>query len=92
MAVSKTSKTFVICLVLCALLSQEVEARRKILKGRRAITRTYLRDSPIPAWAVVVLVGVGEIIVGVVVFFIMKKVVIDPPLVGTYTPAHIEEP
>lgn len=48
-------------------------------------------DSPIPAWAVVILVGLAEIIVGAVIFFIMKRVILDTPIVGSYTPAKTEE-
>jgi xanthosine utilization system XapX-like protein len=56
-----------------------------------SITYKFSGDSPIPAWAVIILVGLGEIIVGVVVFFVMKRIVIDPPIVGSYTPANTEE-
>jgi predicted permease len=85
------AKSVFVFLVLAMIISHQVEARRTILKGRRSLTRTYLRDSPIPAWAVIILVGLGEIIVGVVVFFVMKRIVIDPPIVGSYTPANTEE-
>ncbi|KYB28796.1 hypothetical protein TcasGA2_TC032464 [Tribolium castaneum] len=91
MALCKLSKSFFVILVLAVIISQHVEARRTILKGRRAMTRTYLRDSPIPAWAVVILVGLGEIIVGAIIFFVMKRAILDTPIVGSYTPAKTLE-
>lgn len=48
----------------------------------------FLGDLAIPAWAIVLLVGIGQIIIGAVVFFIMKKVIVDTPITGSYTPAE----
>lgn len=47
-----------------------------------------LGDLAIPAWAIIVLVGIGQLIVGGVVFFIMKKIIVDTPITGSYTPAE----
>ncbi|XP_044269213.1 uncharacterized protein LOC123014257 [Tribolium madens] len=91
MAFFKISKSFFVILVLAVIISQQVEARRTILKGRKSLTRTYLRDSPIPAWAVVILVALAEIIVGAIIFFVMKRAVLDTPIVGSYSPAKTEE-
>lgn len=48
-------------------------------------------DLAIPAWAIVVLVGLGQIIIGAVVFFVMKRVILDTPITGSYTPAETVE-
>ncbi|XP_022920676.1 uncharacterized protein [Onthophagus taurus] len=77
----------IIALVFAILQPEVVEARRKVLRGRRTVTRSYYRPLPIPAWAIVGLVGLGQLIIGVIAFFIMKKTIIDPPLSGSYTPA-----
>lgn len=51
-----------------------------------------LGSSAIPAWAVVLLVGLGEILVGAIVFVVMKRTILDTPIVGSYSPTHTEEP
>lgn len=50
-----------------------------------------LGDLAIPAWAIVVLVGLGQIIIGAVVFFVMKRIIVDTPITGSYTPAETIE-
>ncbi|KAJ8922286.1 hypothetical protein NQ315_004225 [Exocentrus adspersus] len=79
--------------VLVALFTEEVEGRRKILRGRRTITRTYFRQSALPAWAIVILVAIGEIIIGGIIYVVMRKLIIEPPLTGSYSvAATTEEP
>ncbi|XP_018318874.1 uncharacterized protein LOC108732490 [Agrilus planipennis] len=75
-----------ISLVISAIMTPEAEARRKILKGRRTVTRTYFRNLLIPAWAVILLVGIGQVIIGAIFFLILKKIILDPPLTGLYAP------
>jgi len=63
-----------ISLVILSALFEEVDARRKILQGRRTITRTYSRGTAVPAWAIVVIVSCSMIIVGGIMYFIMRKI------------------
>ncbi|XP_017771684.1 PREDICTED: uncharacterized protein LOC108559066 [Nicrophorus vespilloides] len=71
-------------LLVIALLTQETEARRKILKGRKTITRTYIGESALPAWAYVILIAIGELIAGGIIYFIMKKKILDREISGQY--------
>ncbi|KAK9727700.1 hypothetical protein QE152_g19031 [Popillia japonica] len=75
-------------LILAILVPQEVEARRKVLRGRRTVTRSYFRPLAIPAWAIVGLVGLAQLVIGGVLFIVLKKVIVDPPISGSYTPAN----
>ncbi|KAF5299671.1 hypothetical protein FQA39_LY11466 [Lamprigera yunnana] len=65
---------------------EEVDGRRKILKGRKTLTRKYYKTAAIAAWAIILLVSIGELIIGAIMFFVMKRLIIDPPLSGTYSP------
>ncbi|GJQ80535.1 hypothetical protein Trydic_g12425 [Trypoxylus dichotomus] len=55
MAFLKSSFYYIgIALLIFAILApHEVEARRKVLRGRRTVTRSYFRPLAIPAWAIV---------------------------------------
>lgn len=44
----------------------------------------------LPAWALIILVGIGEIIIGAIIYVIMRKRVIDQPLTGSYALAATE--
>lgn len=70
-----------------------MEGRRKILRGRRTVTRHYRRGMPIPAWAIVLLMGIGYLIVGAALYLIMRKVILQAPIenVNSYTPAMMED-
>ncbi|XP_060520459.1 uncharacterized protein LOC132698431 [Cylas formicarius] len=83
---------FIIGLIIIFAILQECECRRKILKGRNTINRKYMRPMGIPAWVVVLLVGIGELIVGGVIYLIMKKVIIDPPITSSYSLAPQSDP
>ncbi|KAL7303381.1 hypothetical protein TKK_0004566 [Trichogramma kaykai] len=83
-------------MILLAVFTNEGEARRKILRGRKTITRQYYRPSLLPAWAIALLVGIAEILVGVAAFFILRKIFEDKihsSSIPTYQPAtmHDEE-
>lgn len=58
--------------------------------GRKTINRTYLRGNAVPAYVIVIIVGIAQIITGAALYVIMKKLIIDSPIVGTYTVAPSE--
>ncbi|KAG8223314.1 hypothetical protein J437_LFUL001188 [Ladona fulva] len=62
--------------VVMSMLFDEVDARRKILRGRKAITRTYYKGNAIPAWGIVVLVAGGMIGVGIVLYVVLRMIVL----------------
>uniref|UniRef100_A0A336M033 CSON009294 protein n=1 Tax=Culicoides sonorensis TaxID=179676 RepID=A0A336M033_CULSO len=76
----KSAVAFTILLVILSLCTEEVDARRKILRGRRTVTRHYRRGMAIPAWAIVLLMGIGYLIIGAVLYLIMRKVVLQAPI------------
>ncbi|OAD61944.1 hypothetical protein WN48_05511 [Eufriesea mexicana] len=55
----------------------EVDARRKILKGRKTITRNYYWGTAIPAWTIVLLIGIGMLLAGGGLYVLLQKFVID---------------
>ncbi|KAG7189463.1 hypothetical protein KM043_017159 [Ampulex compressa] len=68
----------------------EVEARRKILRGRKTINRRYYWGTAIPAWSIVLLSGISMLLVGTGLYFLLQKFVIDVADTGethTYQPA-----
>ncbi|XP_063223603.1 uncharacterized protein LOC134531715 [Bacillus rossius redtenbacheri] len=109
-----------ITFLILSVLFEEVDARRKILRGRKTITRTYytavhyylrrikrffwpneqetalekrlqneLRlpgGTAIPAWAIIVIVGGCQLIVGGILYLIMRKMVLggSSTAVGSY--------
>ncbi|XP_011150559.1 uncharacterized protein LOC105189880 isoform X1 [Harpegnathos saltator] len=79
-----------ISLLVMGIFLEEVEARRKILRGRKTITRHYYKGTAIPAWAIVVLSGVGMLLIGAGLFVLLQKFVIDAADTGeshSYQPA-----
>ncbi|KAF7270930.1 uncharacterized protein LOC143198792 [Rhynchophorus ferrugineus] len=73
--------------VILMTFTSEVEGRRKVLRGRKTVTRTYLRTMAIPAWAIILLVALGQILIGAVLYIILKKTIVDAPLQASYTVA-----
>lgn len=72
----------------------EVECRRKILRGRKTITRRYYRGTAIPAWSIVLLTGLGMLIFGGGLYVLLKKFIVDAVDVGemrSYQPALQDE-
>lgn len=57
--------------------TQETEARRKVLRGRGTVTRDYYRGLAIPAWAIIVICSLGYIIIGGIVYLVMRKFVLS---------------
>lgn len=63
-------------MVLCC-LTQETEARRKVLRGRGTVTRDYYRGLAIPAWAIIVICALGYLIIGGILYLVMRKFVLS---------------
>ncbi|KAH1003753.1 hypothetical protein HUJ04_003622 [Dendroctonus ponderosae] len=80
-----------VALVILSVLTPDVECRRNVLRGRKTVTRRYLRPMAIPAWAVIVLVGLGQLIVGALLYVLMKKLIVDPPVQGNYSMAATDD-
>ncbi|XP_012217333.1 uncharacterized protein hoka [Linepithema humile] len=78
-------------LLLMGIFLEEVEARRKILRGRKTITRRYYRGTAIPAWAIVLLTGIGMLLLGGGLYAVLQKFVVDAADTGeshsSYQPA-----
>jgi len=66
-----------IALLVVGIFLEEVEARRKILRGRKTITRRYYRGTAIPAWAIVLLTGIGMLLLGGGLYALLQKFVVD---------------
>ncbi|XP_034830651.1 uncharacterized protein hoka [Maniola hyperantus] len=84
---------FAVVLVILSTLTHEVEARRRILRGRRVMTRTYYRGNAVPAWAISLMAGIGMILIGGVLYVVMRKIVLssETGTLNTYQPAMQHE-
>ncbi|KAF3429270.1 hypothetical protein E2986_11918 [Frieseomelitta varia] len=75
-------------LLIMGVFMDGVEARRKILKGRKTITR---RGTAIPAWSIVVLIGISMLLAGGGLYALLQKFVVDNADTGeshaSYQPA-----
>ena len=95
MKLLKNSSTyFVILLVIFACYTQETEALRRVLRGRRTLTRRYFAGLAIPGWALVVVIAISELLLGAVLYFVMRKVIISSKVEqsNTYARAPTNEP
>lgn len=43
-----------------------------------------------PAWAIMVIVGFVEIIIGGILYIVLKKVILDKPVTGSYATASAQ--
>ncbi|KAH1003752.1 hypothetical protein HUJ04_003621 [Dendroctonus ponderosae] len=85
----KTVKCIFLAVIVLCVLVQDNEARRKIVRGRKAVTRQYLRPLAIPAWAIIVLVAIGQLVIGAFIYLLLKVVILDKPLQARYAPAPL---
>ncbi|XKL61062.1 hypothetical protein PGB90_008119 [Kerria lacca] len=65
-----------IMIVILSLLETETEARRKILRGRKTITRKYYRGIGFPGWFKVLIGSIGILLTNGIIFLIARKFVI----------------
>ncbi|XP_043263657.1 uncharacterized protein LOC122403917 [Colletes gigas] len=81
---------FAIGLLIMGIFMDEVDARRKILRGRKTITRRYYWGTAIPAWSIVLLIGISMLLAGGGLYAVLQKFVVDNAEVGerhSYQPA-----
>ncbi|XP_033212006.1 uncharacterized protein LOC117169638 [Belonocnema kinseyi] len=64
-------------LLILGFFMEEAEGRRKILRGRKTITRRYYRGTAIPAWSIVLISGIAMLVLGGGLYVVLKKYIID---------------
>ncbi|XP_067646281.1 uncharacterized protein hoka [Eurosta solidaginis] len=89
----KHATYLVIFLVLLAHCIQESEATRRVLRGRRTLTRRYFAGLGIPGWLLAVIVGIAELILGGTLYLVLNRTILSKQVAetNTYTPAKQNE-
>lgn len=77
--------------MILSVFTEETEARRKVLRGRGTVTRRYYRGLAIPAWAIIVICGLGYLLIGCILYLVMRKFVLSSSdeADNSYSPAFI---
>lgn len=81
--------------MLLSFLIDQTEARRSVLRGRKTVTRHYQRGLPLPGWVLIVITGILNIIIGGIIYVVMRKVVLsssNQTHSNSYTPGLLSEP
>ncbi|KNC21127.1 hypothetical protein FF38_10315 [Lucilia cuprina] len=76
--------------LLFACCTQETEALRRVLRGRRTFTRSYFSGLAIPGWALVTVIALSELLLGAILYLVMYKFILTKdvePTTNTYAPA-----
>lgn len=50
----------------------------------------FLGSAGVPAWAIVLLSGLGMVLVGAAMYFVMKKTILEPATRGSYSPPPLQ--
>ncbi|KAF6206374.1 hypothetical protein GE061_017607 [Apolygus lucorum] len=77
MSVVRTVAYFTFAAILIGGFFTDVEARRKVLQGRRTITREYYSQSVLPPWAKLLLIGIAILFGAAIVYGILWKFLIN---------------
>ncbi|XP_055912404.1 uncharacterized protein LOC129946297 [Eupeodes corollae] len=82
-----------VILIVLACCSQETDAVRRVLRGRRTLTRQYYTGLPIPGWALILILAIVELALGAILYFAMRKVILSSSVehTNTYAPAMTDE-
>ncbi|XP_037940552.1 uncharacterized protein LOC119673361 [Teleopsis dalmanni] len=94
MKLLRNSSTYlVIFLILFACCAQDAEGTRRVLRGRRTLTRRYFTGLAIPGWALVLLIAVSELLIGVILYFVLRRFILSKEVeqANTYAPAATHE-
>lgn len=91
--VKKNITYFMVFLILFTCCTQETEGLRRVLRGRRTLTRRYFTGLSIPGWSVVLLIGISELLLGAILYAVMYKVILTKGIESrnTYAPAPTNE-
>ncbi|XP_075162555.1 hoka [Haematobia irritans] len=92
--IKKSSTYLVIFLILFTCCTQETEGLRRVMRGRRTLTRRYFTGLAIPGWALVTLIGISELLLGAILYFVLYKFILSKdyePTTNTYAPAATNE-
>lgn len=76
------STVFLFLVIVIISFLNETEARRKILRGRKTITRTYYKSLGIPAWLSITFTGLIILGISGIIFAVLQKFIIvnnQPP-------------
>uniref|UniRef100_A0A1A9ZUE8 Uncharacterized protein n=1 Tax=Glossina pallidipes TaxID=7398 RepID=A0A1A9ZUE8_GLOPL len=88
-AVKKNITYFMIFLIVFTCCTEETEGLRRVLRGRRTLTRRYFSGLAIPGWSLVLLIGISELLLGAILYAVMYKVILTKEVESrnTYAPA-----
>lgn len=80
-------------IVVLSVIIPETEGRRLVLRGRRTVTRHYYTPPFLPAWVIIVLIALAEILIGVIIFLVLHRLVLrkSSETMNTYQPAPLED-